>query len=194
MKLRKVLFIGMSILLAVIISCKKDDTRKAKFSWVKNGKAFIYDQYKGSTIVHDYLKIVISDNQFFQNDVAASSYMDVLDRHFVVKKEGLFGLACEDCSFGCLGEFEFLYAPNAPSLNQEISQYGCGRDVDYNIKIIKVDTPVTVPLGTFNTYIMLHENGDRSYWNADEGIIMYEKVDFRDRRKLVETFKLSKTQ
>jgi len=196
MKIQKVLFIGMFIL-SEIISCKKDDSRKAKFGWAKNGKTFFYDQYKGSTIVKDYLKLGIRDNKFFQNGIAASTYMDILDRQFVVKKDGLFGLACEECGFGffsCSSKFEFLYAPNSPSLNQEIPQYGCGRDAYHNTRIIKADTAVTVPLGRFNTYIMLHENGDRSYWNAEKGIIMYEKVDYRDSKNILEAFKLSKTE
>lgn len=188
--------IGIFIL-CVLYSCKKDDNDKVKFGWAKNGKTFFYDQYKGSGVVKDYLRLAIYDNEFFQDNVAASTYMDILDRHFVIKKGGLFGLACEECNFGffsCLSKFEFLYAPNAPSLNQELPQYGCGRTPYYNTRIIKVDTVVSVPLGTFKTYVMLHQNGDKSYWNADNGIILYEKVDYRDNRTVLETFKLSRTK
>ncbi len=185
------------LLLSTIVSCKKDDNHKIKFGWTKNGSVYFYDQYKGSSVTKDYLKLAIYDDEFFQNDVAASTYMDILDRHFVVKKGGLFGLACEECNFGffsCSRKFEFLYTPNAPSLNQELPQYGCGRTPDYNTRIIKIDTIISVPYGTFNTYIMKHRNGDKSYWNADSGIIMYEKVDFKDSRTVVETFKLSRKQ
>src|SRR5687767_1577391 len=97
---RRHIYIAGMWLLCVVFSCKKDDNNKVKFGWAKNGKTFFYDQYKGSAILKEYLKIAIWDNQFFQNDVAASTYMDILDRNFVVKKGGLFGLACEDCGFG----------------------------------------------------------------------------------------------
>lgn len=185
----------------MLISCKKDDNNivsdKVKFGWAKNGKKLYYDQYKGANIVKDYLKLAISDNRFFQNDVASSDYMDIFDKDFIIKKEGLFGLACVDCSvglFSCYNTFEFLYAPNTPLLDQKIPQYDCGRDSYYNIEIKNTDTVVSVPFGTFHTYAMLHQNGDRSYWNADNGIILYEKMDYRDRTILAETFELNRVE
>ncbi|AHJ96931.1 hypothetical protein Hsw_1336 [Hymenobacter swuensis DY53] len=50
---------------------------------------------------------------------------------------------------------------------------------------------MTVPKGTFKTYIMRYENGDKSYWNADEGLIMYERY-WQGRRE--GTLKLTKIQ
>lgn len=41
---------------------------------------------------------------------------------------------------------------------------------------------------------MRHQFGDKSYWNADHGLIMYEKVDYRDRKTVVETYKLARKQ
>lgn len=200
MKLQNFFLIAL-FLFCMLISCKKNNNVKVndiiKFGWAKNGKKLYYDQYKGSNIVKDYLKLTISDNRFFQNDVASSDYMDIVDKGFVIKKEGLFGLACVDCSMGlfsCYNTFEFLYAPNAPSHTQEIHQYSCGRDSYYNIQIIKIDTIVSVSFGTFNTYVMLHENGDKSYWNADNGIILYERMDYRDRTTLAETYKLNRVE
>ena len=189
MKLTAIIILFCSI----HIGCKKENN----FSWAKNGKIFYYDQYKGSNIVKDYIQLAIYDNQFFQNNVAAPLPMDILDRKFVIKKNGLFGLACEDCSIGyftCGKEFEFLYAPNSPSLNQQIPQYSCGRIPSYNIQIINVDTTISVPLGIFKTYVMLHYYGDRSYWSTDNGLIMYEKVDRNNRATISETYKLTRIQ
>ena len=196
MNYQKVSIIVM-LLLSSMISCKKDDNHKVKFGWAKNGSVYFYDQYKGSSIVKNYFKLAIYNGRFFQNDIGASVNMDIVEGDFIVKKGGLFGLACEECSFGffgCSREFEFLYAPNSPLLNQEIPQYSCGRTPDYNTRIIKIDTMISVPYGTFNTYVMQHKNGDKSYWNADNGIIMYEKVDYRDSRTVLETFKLSRKE
>jgi hypothetical protein len=185
------------LFLSSVISCKKDDNKKVKFGWTRNGSVYFYDQYKGPSVVKNYFKLAIYDNRFYQNDINASVYMDILNRNFIVKKGGLFGLACEECNFGffsCSRKFEFLYTPNSPSLNQEIPQFGCGRKPDYNTLIVKIDTTISVPYGTFNTYVMQHKNGDKSYWNADNGIIMYEKVDIRDSRTILETFKLSRKE
>ncbi len=75
----------------------------------------------------------------------------------------------------CGKRFEFLYAPNAPRLNQELPQYGCSRNPGRANTIIQTQSVVTVPRGTYTTYVMLHELGHKSYWNPDEGLIMYEK-------------------
>lgn len=40
--------------------------------------------------------------------------------------------------------------------------------------LLVADTVITIPMGTFTTYIIVHENGDKSYWNADEGLLMYQ--------------------
>lgn len=190
-------FLTTVIIFSTLVSCTKDENNKEEFSWAQNGKTFFYDRYEGSDTVKDYLKLAIFDNQFFQNDVAASVYMDILDRPFTIKKGGLFGQACEDCDigfFGCSKKFAFLYAPNAPAINQQLPYFDCGKTSEYNIKILNTDTIINVPMGIFHTYIMLHYQGDKSYWNANSGIIMYEKINYTDNRIVIDTFKLSRVE
>jgi hypothetical protein len=40
---------------------------------------------------------------------------------------------------------------------------------------LNADTIITVPAGTFHTFCLLQANGDKSYWNRDLGIILYEQ-------------------
>lgn len=154
-----------------------------KFDWVATGNKLYYDYYRTTDTLRDFRLLLIA-NRFYEQDPANSSSYQlmfrILARDFVVKKGGLYGIACESCGFlGCSGKFEFLYAPNKASLNQELPLYGCSRTpYSFKNKIVEVDKVVTVPKGTFTTYVMLHENGDKSYWNADEGLIMYDRYDF----------------
>jgi hypothetical protein len=180
------------LLLPIVLatSCKKDVNDKVEFKWAKNGTLLFYDQYKNSVIAKDYLKILIIDNRFLQN----GTYMKILDTEFKIKKGGLYGLYCYDHYCYCIPNQEFLYAPNQPYINQELPQYSCGTTPDFINKIIAVDTVVTVPMGTYKTYIMQHYNGDKSYWNANDGLIMYDKVDFTNRTTVIETFKLNRVE
>ena len=165
-------------------SCKKEEN-KMKFAWVKDGNKFYYDYYTPTDTIKDFRNLLVGAQRFMEQDPRnANSYetMFRLVHRMVVKKGGLYGLACESCGIlGCAGEFEYLYAPNVPALNQELLQYGCSTTADsYKNKIIEINKLVTVPKGTFNTYVMLLENGDKAYWNPDEGLIMYDRYDYDD--------------
>jgi len=194
--IRKVIYLTSTVLFAILLySCKKEENKK-KFDWVQEGNKMYYDYCTPTDTIKDFRYLQIVAQRFSEQDPSNSSFYEtmfqIIDRDLVVKKGGLYGLACESCGFfGCVGEFEYLYAPNVPTLNQEIPQYGCSKTArDYKIKIIEINKTITVPKGTFNTYVMLHENGDKSYWNADEGIIMYDRYEYDG--SLIGSLKLSK--
>lgn len=182
------------LIIFYLSACKKDVNNQIEFKWAENGTILFYDQYKNSAIVKDYLKIEILDNNFFVNGVVGNSYMKILDRQFTRKKGGLYGLYCDDHYCYCIPNKEFLYAPNQPYLNQELPEYNCGTTPDHINKVITIDTVITVPMGTYKTYVMQHYNGDKSYWNANDGLIMYDKVDFTNRTIVIETYKLNRIQ
>ena len=59
----------------------------------------------------------------------------------------------------------------------------------YTNKVIEVDKTITVPQGTYITFVLKSDNCDVSYWNADYGLIMFETI--RSEGKII--YKLSKT-
>ena len=193
--IRKTICLTLTMLFVILFSCKKEENKK-KFEWVRPGNKMYYDYYTSTDTTKDFRYLEIFANRFHELDPSnANSYetmFQIIDRDLVVKKGGLYGLACKSCGFfGCVGEFEYLYAPNVPSLNQEIPQYGCSETADsYKIKIIEINKNITVPKGTFSTYVMLHENGDKSYWNPDEGLIMYDRYEYDG--SLIGSLKLSR--
>ncbi|WP_197031966.1 hypothetical protein [Hymenobacter swuensis] len=180
-------------------SCSKDENKKTKFSWAKKGNKLYYDYHTPTNVIKDSRRLSI--NERFEEQILSSTpnepgylYFNLLSSNIVVKKGGLYGQSVENCGWGIINNntpFEFLYTPNEPQLHQEIIEYGCSRKPLTKNHIINIDTTVTVPKGTFKTYIMRYENGDKSYWNADEGLIMYERY-WQGRRE--GTLKLTKIQ
>lgn len=182
--MRTILYAILSAVLMIAASCDKGVLGKKKFGWLDEGTKLYYDYYTPAGTRTDVRRLLIG-SRIFEQELANSDVHElmfrVLDRDFIVKRDGLYGVACESCGMGiitCLSEFEFLYAPNKARQNQELREYDCGRD-SYSInKIIEVDKTVTVPKGTFKTYVILHPNGDRSYWNPDEGLIQYDRYNY----------------
>jgi hypothetical protein len=166
----------LSILTLMIIYCKKDENKLVKFGWAKDGNRLFFDFYGNTDTIKDFRTLYVS-GRFLEGAPTTPNNYPVLfyiwDKDFVIKKGGLYGATCADRNCWCWTlNLQFLYAPNKPYLNQELPEYNCGTVYDTN-KIVTIDTIVTVPMGTFRTYVMQHGNGDKSYWNADEGIIMY---------------------
>ena len=171
---------SIATIVILFTSCTKSKNFIIKFGWVKEGTKLYYDYYRPTDTLHDYRYLTIVANRFFEQDPSyPSTYQTMFNlpnKDFVAKPGGLYGLAYEDCnSFFNSRTFDFLYAPNSPSINQEIDEYGCGRQYYSIDKIIEINKTVNVPKGTYTTYVMLHFNGDKSYWNPDEGLIMYER-------------------
>jgi hypothetical protein len=178
-------------------SCAKDDNQKIKFGWAKEGTRLVYDYYTATDTIPNYRELYISDRFMESAPGNQDSYellFHLISREFKVKRGGLYGVECSECRgfglLGCPNKFDFLFAPNAATLNQELPVYGCGEKIDGINKVVEVDRRVEVPWGTFNTYVILQYNGDRSYWNAAEGLIMYETTDHRGNH--VGTLKLSR--
>jgi hypothetical protein len=166
------------LLVWFLTSCDKDNT-STKFGWLKQGNKLYYDYYTATDTLPDYRYLSI-ENRIREKSPASATFYQLLIRtlnsDFVVKKGGLYGLACADCGpLGCAQEFDFLYAPTKPYINQKLPEYSCSRTPNaYANTILVADTVITVPMGTFTAYVMVHENGDKSYWNADEGLLMYQ--------------------
>ncbi len=191
MRLKYILILGL-LLAGLFTSCNKDENKKAGFGALSEGAVLFFDKYDGSDIKVDYYSITVADRLYQAGEgTSTSGLMNIIDTEIAIKRGGLYGLAYENCNMFAVKKFEFLYAPNKATLNQELLQYSCGREITHRNKIIKVDTLVTVPMGVFNTYVMQHKEGDKSYWNADKGLVMYERID-RATQTIKETYKLNR--
>lgn len=181
-----------AISVIVFNSCKKDPNNEIKYAWAINGTKLFYDRYTQTDTIKNSLTFTIIDN-VFTGQAKPSIILNVLDRKFKIKKGGLFGIACDDCSmsnfFSCLTTFDFLYLPNSATLNQKLPLYSCGKDANYVNEVVEIDKTITVPQGTYKTFVLKSDNGDLSYWNADYGLIMYETI--RNNEKII--YKLTKT-
>lgn len=151
---------------------------------MKAGNKLFYDYYTATDTSRNfrYIEVANSLKEVDPTNIGGSFEIvsDIYIKYLVIKSDGLYGLACEDCGMGiltCLTKFEFLYAPSVPHSNQEIPLYSCGRSPYKENKIIETNRTVTVPKGTFNTYVILHKNYGKSYWDPEKGLIMYDKYD-----------------
>jgi hypothetical protein len=203
--MQKTLILSVVLLFVSLFSCHKriEEINKVyKFGWAKAGNKLYYDYYTTTDTLEDYRYLSIysfnsktSCREEIPNyDTTSLSsntlfFYYILNRDFVIKEDGLYEIGCEDCGFlGCSGAFEFLYAPNIPDLYQELPLFSCSlRSRSSNI-VIATDSTVTVPMGTFKTYVLEHSNGDKSFWSPDSGIIMYEVVNGNNKG----TFKLNR--
>lgn len=189
---------GLMLLMTCGLEVEFNNNSDIKFDWVKEGSKLYYDYYTSQDTIPDFRYLKIKDGFDEGTDSSGSYYLvfHILDRKLRVKRDGLYGLACESCKIsllGCLSNFEFLYVPSTPILDQELTVYGCERKPYYSNKVIETSVTVTVPMGTFNTYIILHSNGDRSYWSPDDGLIMYEKYN-KSGGTLIGTLKLNRIE
>ncbi len=179
------------ILVFIFNSCKKDPNNEIKYAWATNGTKLYYDRYTEIDTIKNSLTFTIIDN-IFTGQASPSIILNVLDDKFKIKKGGLYGIACDECSigyFGCLSTFDFLYLPNAASLNQKLPVYSCRDKADYSNEVVELNKTITVPQGTYETFVLKSDDGDVSYWNADYGLIMYDY----NRGKQKVTYKLTHT-
>lgn len=177
--------------LLICAACGKEEHKK-RFDWVRAGSRLYYDAYGPTDTIRDFrCLLVFADDKFLRIQEEAlgggSSYSlllyDVTQRRYQVKRGGLHSQACGSCGgliVSCGSSFDYLFAPNAPFLYQALPYYSCSSEPEGTNYVVNTDTVVTVPLGTFHAYALRHPNGDRSYWNPREGLIMY-KVHYRHR-------------
>lgn len=165
-----------------------------KFGWAKTGNKLYYDYYTATDTLKDYRYLSIynfSSKTAFREEIPKYDtgtffnnplFFRILDRGFVIKEDGLYGIGCESCGFfGCSQPFEFIYAPNQPVLYQNLPLFGCSNRSGSSNTVTAIDTTVTIPMGTFKTYILEHSNGDKSFWSPEDGIIIYEAVNDDNR-------------
>jgi hypothetical protein len=92
--------------------------------------------------------------------------------------------------------FDYLAIPAAPAPGMRIPQFRCERDIAGYHQILNADTTITVPAGTYPAFSLRLLNGDRSFWNRDIGMIMYERYepDSTAQLKLLGTYKLNRVE
>jgi hypothetical protein len=164
-------------------ACKKEKKVNAEFEWFANGNVFHYDYYTAAGIQKNYISVAIADNALLQNlrDAVSPPQINLQNIYgkYVVKDDGLYTTAPIDCSTGGIyvAYFNYLYAPNDPALGQQIPVYQCQSKVKYYLDILATNQTITVPQGTFTTYVMQYQNGDKAYWDPNNGLIKYELYD-----------------
>lgn len=164
------------------VACAKEEHKK-RFGWFRHGARLYYDAYCPTDTTRDFRSIIIfadGEDLRMQESAPGTSYpltmYAVTQRRYRVRRGGLFGQACHSCGTGipsCGSAFDYLFAPNAPFVNQALPYYSCGAEADDRNYVLNPDTVVSVPYGTFHTYALKHPNGDRSYWSPASGLIMY---------------------
>jgi hypothetical protein len=200
--MKNVLNTLIALLLAVLFNaCKKEKTVITQFKWVANKNTFHYDRYTNKSTQKDFRSFgIFSDNyrgyhflETFNPDssVQKSYFYENIYGQYVVKTDGLYKLTPTDCGFEDFLSFTFdaLFAPNNPVAGQLVPVYFCKNSLYYNINISAVDQTISVPYGTFKTYIMQFKNGDKGYIDPNNGLIMYIAVD--SLKKTIDTLKLS---
>jgi hypothetical protein len=181
------LFGIIALFLSVVLSasCEKRVLFWKKFKWVDRGWLFYYDYYTPTDTVRDARTLIVHD-RFFEkapgSPTAYQNYFRLASGDVEVKKDGLHALALEHCNgMGIVTstkKFSYLYAPDKAHLNQPLQEYGCERrPYSHTNMVVEVNKIITVPDGTFKTYVIRHFNGDLSYWDPDYGIIMYDRYD-----------------
>ncbi|MEO6831377.1 MAG: hypothetical protein ABI378_03845 [Chitinophagaceae bacterium] len=171
-------------------SCKKANTDPP--AWFTTHSRFYYDWTTDSSNVQNYRLLTVNkwqtsaDELFFyesipDTDITARGQIFNIFGNGILKTrvDGLYSHECEDCNVIGLGPyFDYLMIPATPKTGESITQYGCARTTAGYNKILTADTVITVPAGTYHTFCILHENGDRSYWNKDIGIVMYAQIQY----------------
>jgi hypothetical protein len=182
-------------------ACDKDSSNKP-FGWVRSGTRLYYDFYGAQDTIRDvrYLAInpdnkVLNIQEYKPNTNGLTPlFGQFSDIDVKVEPKGLYERICGSCSFGsCISMSDYMVVPKKPFLYQELITYSCGSSSNGTNYIMNTDTTLTVPMGTFTVYVMQHPDGDKSYWNAREGLIMYE-VRNQDRTAWRGTLRLNRIE
>ena len=166
----------------VLLGCKKDIEKFIAFSdWIKDGNYSIFKCYNSLPPgTADSLTI-----KFSYREVEKDFYMEYLywggvdsinyiggHCYVTISSEGLFkGWSCET-SAG-----DQLLAPCKPKLNQTWIYYNCFNDFIGQFRIVDIDKEISIPAGTFNTFVIRDTYYNRNaYYNLKYGIIKLESV------------------
>jgi len=173
-------------LIGSIASCNKKPT--APPAWWNLHGHFYYDLTTDTSYITNYRQLIVgsgssADQLFFYElptDTSLNSWESIFEIFgngtLKVKEDGLYSHASDYCKVGVIDfTFDFLFMPAQPAIGESIPQYGCEhQNAGYNTVVLP-DTILSVPAGTYHTFCVKHPNGDRSYWNTNTGIIMYEQ-------------------
>lgn len=199
--MKNITTIVIAVLFTILFyACKKESKVITEFKWVVDKNTFHYDKYTSAGIQKDFRRFGIFRDDYrgyhfletFNPDstVQRSYFSENIYGQYVVKADGLYKLTRTDCGFDFFSvTFDALFAPNNPVLGQFVPVYYCKDNLYYNINIAAVDQAISVPYGTFKTYIMQFKNGDKGYIDPNNGLIMYIAVD--SFKRTVDTLKLS---
>ena len=200
--------ISTTLILTLLISCCLYDNStsiETSYQWVKLGNKLNYDLITDTATIPSYrqLEIIINpgnsnlrfrENNIYDNDNNTTYFLLMdLDYNVYPAEDGLYTSVCVNCGWDCFFGFNYLKAPKNPTLNQMLPEYFCKDEVETMYKTITVDTIISVPLGTYKTFVLQDTSSfKKEYWNPDKGLI---RLDFFNRtsNKLTESFVLSKT-
>jgi hypothetical protein len=179
-------------ILLFICSCKKTEQQSepnSAFKWFANGTNFHYDLYTSSGIIKNYETLSVVKNSYTGNldltesaqtdTIGGSLYFEDLQGEYVVKSDGLYAITVATCEYHIVDypTFTSQFLPNNPKVGQQIPVYFCQGDVVDTINVLALNQSVTVPYGTFNTYVMQYNYGQKGYWDPNTGLVMYERFD-----------------
>ncbi len=173
-------------LMAGFVSCKKEADNPP--AWFTTHSRFYYDVSTDTSALPGHVLYVDPVDPFGATvlsfieqpvDTPITSYFEYFRQINGIlrpRADGLYRSAAKVCGLvGPISDlFYYLTIPADVQTGTSITQYACGHDVAGYNKILNADTIITVPAGTYHTFCVLHPNNDRSYWNRETGIIMYE--------------------
>jgi hypothetical protein len=188
----------------IICSCRKTQQPSqpnSDFKWFTNGTTFYYDLYTNNGIQKNYESLSVVLNSYTNNlelsesipgDTSGQLYFEDLEGQYVVRSDGLYAITVVTCQYHIddYPTFTSIFLPNSPTINQQIPVYFCQNTVVNNFSVFALNQSVTVPYGTFNTYVIQYEFGSKGYWDPANGLIMFEIFD--NNGNLSETLKLDK--
>jgi len=178
-------------LILLISSCKKTEQPSQPnpaFKWYTNGTNFHYDLYTSNGIIKNYETLSVVKNSYTGNleltesaktDTIREAYFEDLEGEYVVKSDGLYAITVSTCEYHIVDypSFTSQFLPNNPKIGQQIPVYFCQGTVVDTINVLALNQSVTVPYGTFNTYVMQYNYGQKGYWDPNTGLLMYEVFD-----------------
>ncbi len=176
------------LFLILTISCTKEKDIASEilpFKWVKLDNKLVYDYYSPQDTVVNALNLTViinpgNNNLRFKfdypqwNPIAGSKWVGD-DYNVFRRTEGITTRKYIDCGMAGFGSsFEFTRAPAQTQPGVFYTDYLC-RDKPYTAyKVMTIDETVSVPAGTFKTYVLQDTLTLRKeYWDEENGIIKF---------------------
>lgn len=203
--MNRLLIILPTIFISLLFGCHKDKAKDdIPNAWVKLGNKLNYDLITDTSNISNFRQLEVIRNpgnpnlRFRENNIyepSSTYWQNLMDENYNVYRmeDGLYTTACSTCSFDCFSSFKYMRVPLKVFPSQLIPLYHCKDNVSTNLKIIVVDTTITVPLGTFKVFVGQDTSSlKKEFWNADKGLIRLECYD-KASQKLLRSFVISST-